>query len=145
MFSTIEHPQKDGQTKVVNRTHITLLRAIIQKNLRYWGKCFPHIEFSYNRIIHATSLFSSFEVMYSFNPLKPMDILPFSTNELANLDGKENVEFIKELHVRGQANIERKNEQYAKQSKKGRFKVFYQPGDWIWVQMRKERFSTKRK
>ena len=38
-----------------------------------------------------------------------------------------------------------KMKQYAKQSNKGRFKVFYQPGDWVWVQMRKERFSTKRK
>ena len=54
--------------------------------------------------------FSSFEIMYSFNPLKPMDILPLPTNEHANLDGKEKVDFVKELHARGQVNIERKNE-----------------------------------
>ena len=38
-----------------------------------------------------------------------------------------------------------KNEQYAKQANKGKFKVIFQHGDWIWVHMRKEWFPTQRK
>ena len=56
----ITHPQKDGQTKVVNRTLTTLLCAIIQNNLSQWEKFLPHIEFAYNRIVHATFFFFLF-------------------------------------------------------------------------------------
>ena len=49
VVSTVAHPQANDQTEVVNRTLTTLLRAIIQKNLRQWEKCLPHIEFAYNR------------------------------------------------------------------------------------------------
>jgi hypothetical protein len=49
LFSTTCHPQTDGQTEVVNRTLSTLLRTIIQKNLKNWEDCLPFIEFAYNR------------------------------------------------------------------------------------------------
>jgi hypothetical protein len=44
LFSTTCHPQTDGQTEVVNRTLSTLLRTIIQKNLKNWEDCLPFIE-----------------------------------------------------------------------------------------------------
>ena len=102
----------------------------------------PHIEFAYNRTVHATSLFSPFEVVYAINPLTPMNILPLPTNKHANLDGKEKATFVQELHTRVRANIERKNEQYAKQANKGHLKVVSLPGDWVWVHMRNERFPN---
>ena len=52
LFSTTCHPQTDGQTKVVNRTLSTLLRAIIKKNIKTWEDCLPHVEFAYNHSIH---------------------------------------------------------------------------------------------
>jgi hypothetical protein len=136
LFSTDAYPQTDGETEAVNRTLTILLRAIIQKNLKQWEKCLPHIEFAYNRTAHSTSSFSSFEIVYGFNPLTPVEILPLPTNEHANLDGKKKADFVNELHARVRANIERKNEQYAKQANKGRLKVVFQPADWVWVHMR---------
>ena len=47
----------DGQTEVVNKTLTTLLRVVIQKNLRQWEKCLPHIKLAYNRIVDATFYF----------------------------------------------------------------------------------------
>ncbi|GKU99802.1 hypothetical protein SLEP1_g12593 [Rubroshorea leprosula] len=39
---------------------------------------------------------------------------------------------------------ERRTEQYANQANKGCKKVVFEPGDWVWVHMRKERFPAQR-
>jgi len=59
----------------VNRTLDILLRAVLKKNLKYWEECLPHVEFSYNRIVHSTTNCSPFEIVYGFNPLTPLDLL----------------------------------------------------------------------
>ncbi|XP_073153668.1 uncharacterized protein [Henckelia pumila] len=41
-------------------------------------------------------------------------------------------------------NIERKNLQYTMQENKGRKKVVIEPGDWVWLQLRKKHFLEKR-
>ena len=41
--------------------------------------------------------------------------------------------------------IERENRLYASKANKGRRLVVFQPGDWVWVHMRKERFPNQRK
>ena len=133
LFSTTCHPQTDGQTEVVNRTLSTLLRAIIQKNLKTWEECLPHVEFAYNRTVHSATKFSPFEIVYGFNPLTPLDLLPLP------------IEFVKQLHERTRQHIEKRTEQYATQANKGRKQVVFQPGDWVWVHMRKERFPAQRR
>ena len=100
LFSTTCHPQTDGQTEVVNRTLSTLLRAIIQKNLKTWEECLPHVEFAYNRTAHSATKFSPFEIVYGFNPLTPLDLLPLPIDERASMDGKKKTEFVKQLHER---------------------------------------------
>ncbi|GKV34679.1 hypothetical protein SLEP1_g43033, partial [Rubroshorea leprosula] len=144
LFSTTCHPQIDGQTEVVNRTLSTLLRSIIQKNLKNWEECLLHIEFAYNRSIHSATNCSPFEVVYGFNPLTLLDLLPLPIDKQASLDGKKKAETVKQLHERVQQNIERRTEQYAKQANKGRKKVVFEPGDWVWVHMHKERFPAQR-
>ena len=39
----------------------------------------------------------------------------------------------------------KKNENYVNQDNKGRKKIVFELGDWIWVHMRKERFPEQRK
>ena len=47
LFSTTCQTQTDGQTKVVNRTLSTLLKAINKNNIETWKDCLPHVEFAY--------------------------------------------------------------------------------------------------
>jgi hypothetical protein len=145
LFSTTCHPQTDGQTEVVNRTLSTLLRTIIQRNLKNWEDCLPFIEFAYNRSVHSTTDFSPFEIVYGFNPLTPLDLLPLPVDEKTSLDGQKKAEMVKKLHESVRQHIEKKNEQYSTKANKGRRQVISEPGDWVWVHMRKERFSARRR
>jgi len=145
LFSTSHHPQTDGQTEVVNRTLSQLLRTIVQKNFKNWEDCLSYAEFAYNKTMHSSTNCSPFEVVYGFNPLTPMDLIPLPVNEQGSLDGKKKAEKVKEIHERVKQQIEKKNQQYATHANKGRRQVTFEPGDWVRVHMRKERFPTQRK
>ncbi|KAG8489261.1 hypothetical protein CXB51_017317 [Gossypium anomalum] len=112
LFSTTCHPQTDGQTEVVNRVLSTLLRAIVRKNLKTWEDCLPHIEFAYNRSVHSATKFSPFEIVYGFNPLTPLDLLPLPTDQFVHADAKKKADFVKDLHSKVRANIEARTESY---------------------------------
>ena len=59
----------DGQTKVVNIRlfpRSTLLEVLIKPNLEKCEECIWHTKFAYNRVIHATTKKSPFEVVYGF-------------------------------------------------------------------------------
>jgi transposase InsO family protein len=81
LFSTTCHPQTDGPTEVVNRTLSTMLRAVLEYNVKLWEECLPHIKFTYNRSVHSATKLSLFQVVYGFNPHAPIDLLPLPPSE----------------------------------------------------------------
>ena len=145
LFSTTCHPQTDGQTEVVNRTLTQLLRTVVHKNLKTWEDCLTFIEFAYNRTMHTTTSYSPFEIVYGFNPLTPLDLMPLPVDGRSSLDGQKKAESMKSLHERVRLQIAQKNERVASQANKGRRRVIFEPGDWVWVHMRKERFPAHRR
>ncbi|KAG8503286.1 hypothetical protein CXB51_001235 [Gossypium anomalum] len=145
LFSTTCHPQTDGQTEVFNRVLSTLLRAIVRKNLKTWEDCLPHIEFVYNRSVHSATKFSPFEIVYGFNPLTPLDLLPLPTDQFVHADAKKKEDFVKDLHSKVRANIEARTESYVRNANKGQKQVVFEPGERVWIHMRKEHFPTQQK
>ncbi|GKV11621.1 hypothetical protein SLEP1_g22863 [Rubroshorea leprosula] len=113
----------------VQRDNIFHTRCHVKnKNLKNWEECLLHVEFAYNWSVHSVTNCSPFEVVYGFNPLTPLDLLPLPIDEQASLDGKKKAEVVKQLRERVRQNIERLTEQYAKQANKGRKKVVFEPG-----------------
>ncbi|KAL4318957.1 hypothetical protein GQ457_18G008720 [Hibiscus cannabinus] len=145
LFSTKCHPQTDGQTEVINRILSTLLRATIQKNLNSWEECLAHVEFAYNRSVQSATKHSPFEVLYGFNPLTPMDLLPLPPDQALNMDGKKKAEYVKKLHQQVRENNEKRTRQYEQQANKGVRRITFESGDWVWLHPRKERFPAQRK
>ena len=88
---------------------------------------------------------SSFEIVYGFNPLTPLDLLPLPINKIASLDRQKKAEMVKKSHKSVWQHIEKKNEQYATKANKGHRQVIFEPGDWVWVHMQKERFPVRKR
>ena len=82
----------------MNRTLGTLLRSIIQRNLKSWEDCLPFVEFTYNRAVDSVTHGSPFEVVFGFNPLTPMDLCPLPISKLVNVNGESKTEYVKRLY-----------------------------------------------
>ena len=97
------------------------------------------------RAMHSLTKISPFECVYGVNPLTPFDLTPYPMREKESFEAGKHVEFIKELHERTRRKLVEKAEYNANKANKGRRLVVFQPGDLVWVHLRKERFSEARK
>jgi hypothetical protein len=75
---------------------------------------------------------SPLPVVYGFNPRAPIDILKRIHN-----DAKEHADFILQMHETTKHNIEKMNEKYRVADSKGRQELKFEPGDLVWLYLRK--------
>jgi hypothetical protein len=122
-----------------------LLCAVLKKNLKMWEESLPHVEFTYNRAVHSTTKFSPFQIVYGFNPAAPIDLLPLPVQERVNEDASKRADLVKKIHEQARTNIEKMTKTYEKHANKGRKKIVFEPGQLVWVHLRKERFPEQRK
>ncbi|XP_016700284.1 uncharacterized protein [Gossypium hirsutum] len=81
----------------------------------------------------------------SVHGVAPSDLLPLPNDQLVHADAKRKADYVKQLHQKVKANIEARIEQYMRAANKGRKQIVFEPGDWVWVHMRKERFPAQRR
>uniref|UniRef100_A0A151UEG5 Transposon Ty3-I Gag-Pol polyprotein n=1 Tax=Cajanus cajan TaxID=3821 RepID=A0A151UEG5_CAJCA len=123
-----------------------MLRAVLKGNRKSWDEYLPYIEFSYNRVVHKTTKISPFEVVYGFNPLTPLDLIPLpDSSHYFHKEGVSRDEFVKKLHEKVKTHIQQQNERTALKRSKGKKNLIFEEGDWVWLHLRKERFPSPRK
>ena len=59
-------------------------------------------------------------------------------------DGLVRGTFVKGLHERVRNQIKKKMEQHAHQASKGKRSMVFEPRDWVWVHLRKDRFPSQK-
>ena len=85
----------------MNRTLSQRLRCFIKGNLKPWEEWLPHVEFSYNRVTNSTTSFSPFEVVYDFNPLSSLDLIPLpNDSSILSKDGLYRAIFLR-ISIKG--------------------------------------------
>jgi hypothetical protein len=140
MFSTTGHLQIDSQTEVVNRILCTMLQAVLKSNLKLWEECLPYIELAYNRSVHFAMKISPFQVLYGFNPRAPIDLFSLPPSETTCFDASQRSEFILKMHETTKLSMEKMDEKYQIAGSKGRREVKLEPGDLVWLHLRKNAF-----
>jgi hypothetical protein len=105
----------------------------------------PHVEFGYNRSLHSTTKMYPFEIVYGLLPRAPIDLMPLQSSEKLNFDAKRHAELMLKMHETTKENIERMNTMYIISGDKGRKQLDFEPGDLVWLHLRKERFPDLRK
>ena len=130
----------------MSRFLFTFLRDFLKGNHKSWDEYLPHVEFSYNRGVHGTTKQSHFEVVYGFNPLTPLDLIPLPLNtSFIHKEGESKSKFVKKLHGKVRNQIENQTKVYATKGNRGRNELVLNEEDWVWLHLRKDRFPTKRK
>jgi hypothetical protein len=71
--STTFHPQTNGQTEVVNRTVVHLLRGYCSKHPNLWDEYLHYIHHAYNQGKNSSNQTSPFEACYSYLSKSPLD------------------------------------------------------------------------
>uniref|UniRef100_A0A2N9H3G2 CCHC-type domain-containing protein n=1 Tax=Fagus sylvatica TaxID=28930 RepID=A0A2N9H3G2_FAGSY len=102
--------------------------------------------------LHGSSIFTKIDLKTACKTkygLYEWLVMPFGLTNAPRKElavDEEKVKAIKEWPTpKSITEVIKKNERVASQANKGRRRVIFEPGDWVWVHMRKERFPAHRK
>ena len=87
--STSFHLKIDGQTEVVNRTVIHLLRGYCNKYPKLWDEQLHYIQHAYNRAKNSSTNTFPLEVCFGYFPRSPLD---FIFEEYVSINGHSDID-----------------------------------------------------
>ena len=97
-LSSSHHPQHDGQTEIVNKQLVTMLRAYINEDLSNWALWLHILEFAYNTSIHSSIGTTPSFLLYGFHLRTPLDFLKPGEVDVLNYSlSPEAVSFLETL------------------------------------------------
>jgi hypothetical protein len=105
----------------------------------------PHVEFAYNRVTHSSTKLCPFQVVYCYIPRVPIDLLTLDPLDAPHVDDVARVKHMLDIHEQTQQNIAHTNAKHRAVGSKGCKLVTFEPGDLVWLHLRKDRFPSLRR
>ncbi|GJR43651.1 ty3-gypsy retrotransposon protein [Tanacetum coccineum] len=135
-FSSAYHPQKDGQTEVVNRCLGCYLRCMSGEKPKEWVKWLALAEFWYNTNFHFAINTTPYEAVYCQTP--PIHI-PYVPGE-SKVEGVDRTLRTREEVVQMlKFHLKRSQDRMKSQANKHRTDRSYKVGDWVYLKLQPHR------
>ena len=132
-FSSIFHPQTDGQTEVVNRSLGNLLRCLFGNKPSNWDMVLVQAKFAYNNYVNRSIGKTPFEITTGMKPRGVSNLRDFASEEKRSALGEEFSDFMKYLHKEVKLRLEQSNQKYKENVDQSRRHHNFEVGDEVMV------------
>lgn len=135
-FSSVYHPQTDGQTEVVNRTLGNMIRCLAGDKLKQWDLALPQAEFAFNNVVNRSTGKSPFSIVYTSMPKHSVDLI--NLPKFHSKPAKNFAEQVAQTYKDVKEMLELSNAKYKEEADKHRRKKTYQEEDLVMIHLRKQ-------
>ncbi len=131
-FSTVNHPDTDGQTERLNKILNQLLRAYVKRENDDWEDYLPILEFAYNSSHQKSINCSPFMAELRYEPTDPRNLEPLTLSRKSK-SAEEKVTKMKAILQRIRDNMTEAQKEQEEQTNRKRRPSKYEKGDWILI------------
>ena len=139
MLSSAYHPQKDGQTEVVNRCLEAYLRCMCADTPKEWTAWLPLAEWWFNTHFHSATQHTPYEIVYNQSPPLHLPYLPGEC-EVAAVDRSMQrrevmINTLKQHLLKAQARMK-------SQADSHRSERVFKTSEWAWLKLQPYKQSS---
>ncbi|PKU81168.1 putative mitochondrial protein [Dendrobium catenatum] len=137
-LSSAYHPQSDGQTEVVNRTLVSMLRCLVQEYPKQWEEVLTTAEFAYNSMVNRSTGKTPFSIVFTKVPNLALDlaILPKCKSGAAKNFTNQYSQMLEDVRLQ----LTNANRKYKADADRHRRPLVFNVGDLVMIRLRRERF-----
>jgi hypothetical protein len=142
-FSSAYHPQKNGKTKVVNRSLGNLLRTLVTEHHNQWDQILPQVEFAYNDSPNMRTGKRPFQILYGMQPRGVSELRDLEHSEIRSVGVEDFATKMQKLHSQIRGQLQSYSQEYKREADQHPRELQFEVGDQFLAHLRKDRFPKE--